>query len=305
MATSLISWQHKYGRHTLPWQQQPSPYHTWLSEIMLQQTQVTTAINYFNKFITLFPTIRSLALAHLDEVMALWAGLGYYSRARNLHQTAKVLIENHNGQMPNTMTELINLPGIGRSTAGAILALGHHQHGIILDGNVKRVLARYFGIYATGTLGQKILWQLSAWVTPHQNCATYTQAIMDLGAMTCTRSNPSCHLCPIAKNCYANRYHYQTVLPIKVKKPKKPIYTKAVILLINQENQSIHLQKRPSPGIWGELWSPPIVSYNQLNDWLQSHQLTLSTRLKPLKHVFTHQIWLLKPILVFATKKNQ
>ena len=204
-AKQLLDWFDQNGRKTLPWQTNKTPYRVWVSEIMLQQTQVATVVPYFIKFLNRFPSVDELAAATEDEVLHLWTGLGYYARARNLHTTAKKVMKVHNGELPATVNELVTLPGIGRSTAGAIAAICHETHAAILDGNVKRVLARHFTIggWPGKTETQKSLWNKAESLTPHDRIADYTQAIMDLGATVCTRSSPDCPACPYFKSCQA------------------------------------------------------------------------------------------------------
>ena len=201
----LLAWFDDYGRKDLPWQHDTTPYHVWLSEIMLQQTQVTTVIDYYKRFISHYDNVQALAAANLDDVLALWTGLGYYARARNLHKAAQIIVEQHQGQLPSTIDELVALPGIGRSTAGAIMALGYQERHAILDGNVKRVLARYAAV--SGWPGKKDieqkLWQLAEQLLPTQHVAPYIQAQMDLGATICTRSKPLCSQCPLIRDCKA------------------------------------------------------------------------------------------------------
>ncbi len=261
----LLSWFDQHGRKDLPWQQDRSAYRVWLSEVMLQQTQVKTVIPYFLKFTKRFPTVRGLASASDDEVMALWAGLGYYARARNLHRCAKDVVKSHNGKFPETVEGLEQLPGIGRSTAGAIVAQAYGERGVILDGNVKRVLARYAAIEGwTGTTAvQKQLWQLAEQLTPVDRLADYTQAIMDLGATLCTRRQPRCGDCPLIDNCQAYEQNLTEELPTR--KPKKTLPCKHTNMLICDYDGQFLLCKRPPVGIWGGLWSLPEVD-RELND---------------------------------------
>ena len=289
----LLNWFDQHGRKDLPWQQQPSPYHVWLSEIMLQQTQVSTVIPYYQKFTERFTDIATLAQAPVDEVLALWTGLGYYARARNLHKAANIMVELHQGQMPATLDELIALPGIGRSTAGAIMALAHHQHFPILDGNVKRVLARHSAI--DGWPGNKKienkLWQIAEQHLPQNRIANYIQAQMDLGATLCTRSKPNCNLCPLNADCQAYLNGNPTDYPTA--KPKKLIPTRHSHWIVAQATTGeILLEQRPSMGIWGGLWSFPELDSAADIDYTCSHQLSVNatniTPLKNIKHVFSH-----------------
>lgn len=311
MTKPLLAWFAQYGRHKLPWQGN-NVYHIWLSEVMLQQTQVNTVIAYFLNFIQHFPTIKDLANANSDSVMRQWAGLGYYARARNLHKTAQIIHNEYQGIFPQDFQQVIDLPGIGQSTAGAILSLGFNQHHAILDGNVKRVLARFHQIQTptnqSNTLKQ--LWQLAQHHTPKNNTAQYTQAIMDLGATLCTRSNPNCPNCPLNKDCLAFRHNLQTQLPIKITKKVKP--TKSVQLLAIICQNKILLQKRPQTGIWGGLWSLPECQTGQIQTTLEQLHLiqsnlndpTIITPLTPFRHTFTHYHLNITPQLISAEKLN-
>ena len=222
LGPALIAWHLRSGRHDLPWQRARSPYRVWVSEIMLQQTQVATAIPYFERFILRFPDIAALAAAPIDEVLHLWTGLGYYARARNLHRAAQQIRDRHGGEFPARFDEVIELPGIGRSTAGAILALSRDERHPILDGNVKRVLARCFGVEGSAAerAVEQRLWALSEAATPADGVATYTQAVMDLGATLCTRRKPACALCPLSEGCSARRSGRQHEIPAP--KPRAP-----------------------------------------------------------------------------------
>ena len=255
-STRLVLWHELHGRKNLPWQRKITPYKVWVSEIMLQQTQVVTATPYFKKFIQEFPTVKSLSKATPDQVLKLWSGLGYYARARNLHKAAKLICSNHEGKIPSSINELVELPGIGRSTAGAILSLGFKKKAPILDGNVKRVLARHFKIegnlQASSTTKQ--LWQISESLLPNDRIDIYTQAIMDLGATVCTKSNPLCSNCPVNQDCSAFKEGLVDTLPLKVKRKSK--LTKKVLWLLPQgPSGEILLEKRKEEGIWGGLWS--------------------------------------------------
>jgi A/G-specific adenine glycosylase len=253
----IISWYGQHGRKTLPWQLNKTPYKVWVSEIMLQQTQVATVIPYFNRFMQRFPDVVALANADIDEVLHLWTGLGYYARARNLHKAAQLIRDNHGGVFPEQFDAVMALPGIGRSTAGAILSLSLGQHHPILDGNVKRVLARHAAI--DGWPGQpkveQALWQLADELSPSTDIAQYNQAMMDMGAGICTRSRPACAQCPVALDCQAQQMGKQQDYPGK--KPKKTIPAKDAWLLVIRDRDNILLQKRPPAGIWGGLWCFP------------------------------------------------
>lgn len=287
----VLQWYHRYGRKTLPWQQVKSSYHVWLSEVMLQQTQVATVIPYFNRFIENFPTVTDLANAPLDNVLHLWTGLGYYARARNLHKAAIAIVEKHQGVFPTTFADVIALPGIGRSTAGAILSLSQQQHFPILDGNVKRVLARCYAV--EGWPGKKDvenrLWDISTAVTPEQQVEFFNQAMMDLGAMVCTRSKPKCELCPLNTNCIAYSCHSWSDYPGK--KPKQRIPEKTAYFLIMQNGNNIWLEQRPPSGIWGGLFAfPQFTTLEELEAELQNRAIEHGglTQLTSFRHTFSH-----------------
>lgn len=300
-STQLLKWYDQQGRKDLPWRAQISPYRTWLSEIMLQQTQVTTVIAYFNRFIERFPKLQDLANASEDEVLHLWSGLGYYSRARNLHQTAKTIMTSYGGHFPAHVADLIKLPGIGRSTAGAISAIAFGQSASILDGNVKRVLTRIHAI--DGWAGDKSvankLWLLAEEHTSNERPGDYAQAIMDLGATLCTRSKPNCIVCPVKNHCQAHKLgketHYPTRKPTKV----LPTKTLAVLIIINSDNK-ILLEKRPAAGIWAGLWSLPECQPDaDVQEWCQNNygcKVQKLATLAPVKHSFSHFHLLISPI---------
>ena len=306
----LLDWYDIHGRKDLPWQHDISPYHVWLSEIMLQQTQVSTVIPYYLRFITQYGDITSLASAKLDDILALWAGLGYYARARNLHKAANILVRQHKAEMPFSIDELIALPGIGRSTAGAIMALAHQQKHPILDGNVKRVLARYTAI--SGWPGKKPveqkLWKIAESLLPEKRITHYTQAQMDLGATICKRNKPLCLQCPLHEDCKAFQLGTPELFPTS--KPKKEIPSRQSHWLIAQSNNGkILLEQRPNNGIWGGLWSFPefdcpinLVSFSQeklkVNPEEIQHQTSIS-------HVFTHFKLDITPYLVHSSDNYQ
>src|SRR5690554_5440876 len=249
---AVLAWYDQHGRKDLPWQQDVTPYRVWGSEIMLQHTQVATVLGYFDRFMAALPTVQALAAAPEDEVLHLWTGLGYYSRARNLHKAAKIVVEQYGGEFPRDVEKLCELPGIGRSTAGAIASLSMGVRAPILDGNVKRVLARYSAetSYPGSSQASKRLWQLSEQLTPHQEVADYTQAMMDLGATLCTRKQPDCARCPVRSGCLAYAHQLQEVLPAPRPRKTLPIKHVTMPLLINQDNDLLLLQ-RPTEGIWG------------------------------------------------------
>lgn len=292
-AERVLTWFDQHGRTHLPWQQDRTAYRVWISEIMLQQTQVATVIPYYQKFMASFPTVQALANASEDEVLAHWAGLGYYSRARNLHKAAKSVISDFKGEMPHSLEAMMQLPGIGRSTAAAILSLSHDQKQAILDGNVKRVLSRYHAV--AGWPGKsavlKQLWELAEQHVPDSRNADYTQVMMDLGATLCTRSQPACEKCPLREDCQAFAAGNPTDYPGK--KPKKTIPTKqAVLLLVTHKKGSILIEKRPPTGIWGGLWSlPQFDDEADARDWLQQ-QFTQTAidfeHYATITHTFSH-----------------
>ncbi|MDO9105361.1 MAG: A/G-specific adenine glycosylase [Methylovulum sp.] len=286
----LLGWFDQHGRKDLPWQQDRSPYRVWLSETMLQQTQVATVIPYFNAFIGRFPTLESLANAAIDDVLHLWSGLGYYARARNLHKAAQLI--NKQGYFPDTLAELIDLPGIGPSTAGAVLSIAFNKSHPILDGNVKRVLTRFQAIpgWPGNSRINKQLWALSAELMPAARAADYTQAIMDLGATLCTRRNPSCTVCPVNTHCKARVSGTVALYPTP--KPAKTLPTKHLFfLLLTDQYGRVLLEKRPPNGIWGGLWSLP--EFDNLDDaghWCQAKNVRILSQnlLKPRRHTFSH-----------------
>lgn len=289
----VLAWFDQHGRKNLPWQNPRTPYHVWVSEIMLQQTQVATVIKYFQRFIKHFPNLSKLAAAELDDVLTLWSGLGYYSRARNLHRTAQIIQQQYRGKFPNDLEKLQNLPGIGRSTAGAIMALSMNKRAPILDGNVKRVLCRFHAAEGLPNDSQFItrLWELAEKYTPQTRVADYTQAMMDLGATVCTRSKPKCHACPLQKNCLAYQQGNPENYPNK--KTTKTIPVRAINLLILQNNKGeIFLEKRPPVGIWGGLWSLPECPVNQdIKQWCEEKYFCKTKSHKTLqsfRHTFSH-----------------
>jgi len=311
----LLKWWHAHGRKDLPWQQDPSIYKTWISEIMLQQTQVITVIPYFVKFVNRFPDLESLARASDDDVMSMWSGLGFYSRARNLHKAAKIMMEDHNSQVPNTFDALIALPGIGRSTAGAILSLSRIEPRAILDGNVKRVLSRFYSVQGDlkASKTQKELWQLAEKCLPHKDYDLYTQAVMDLGATVCTPKKAMCSMCPLSKDCSALEKDTVYLLPNKAlrkKKRRESIY----FMIIKDSSQKVLLQKRQDKGIWGGLWSfPELDTDKSIKEWCDKKvgkSLKSLEYGKKLVHGFSHFDLEINPIFIKINKpikkqKNQ
>jgi A/G-specific adenine glycosylase len=297
---AVLTWFDQHGRHDLPWQQNITPYRVWVSEIMLQQTQVTTVIPYFQRFMQHLPDVQSLASAPLDSVLHLWTGLGYYARARNLHKTAVIIAEELSGQFPDTLEKLCELPGIGRSTAGAILSLSMQQRGVILDGNVKRVLCRYYAIdqWSGTSAAQKQLWQLAEAATPDIHNSAYTQAMMDLGATVCTRSRPGCQICPLMQDCLAFKHRLTDRLPVS--KPRKTLPVKSVYMLMWRDTDGrVLLQQRQSTGIWGGLWSfPECADDSSLQDWLATRMIEKQQTWPVVRHTFSHYHLDITPVLV-------
>jgi A/G-specific adenine glycosylase len=297
-APALLAWHDRHGRHDLPWQQQRSPYRVWVSEVMLQQTQVAAVIPYFERFMQRFPDIISLADAGLDEVLHHWAGLGYYARARNLKRAAERVRDEHGGAFPEDFPRVAALPGIGRSTAGAILALALDQPHPILDGNVRRVLARVHAVAGrTGEAAfEKELWRLATRLTPRERVAQYTQAIMDLGATLCTRRRPRCPECPLAPGCAAHAAGTELSYPA----PRKPMQRRrreAWMLFAQNAEGGVRLVRRASSGVWGGLWSQP--EYDSREAALTALPAIAAPRCgAPLLHVFTHFDLLIHPLWV-------
>lgn len=290
-AARLIDWQRLHGRHDLPWQV-ADPYFVWLSEVMLQQTQVATVIPYFQAFVARFPDVHALAAAPVDEVMAAWSGLGYYSRARNLHRAAGKVVHDWQGRFPPAQTDLMALPGVGRSTAAAIAAFCFGARTAILDGNVKRVLTRWAGI--DGWPGERVtearLWSLAESLLPEQELPAYTQGLMDLGSTVCTRSKPRCDACPLADDCVARHENRQARLPSP--KPRKTLPEKHVVLLLIRHESHILLERRPPTGIWGGLWSLPEAPDTLSVATMCRQRYGLEVEFDPPQddfvHVFTH-----------------
>ncbi|MEE4296277.1 MAG: A/G-specific adenine glycosylase [Wenzhouxiangella sp.] len=281
-ASRLLAWWENNGRHDLPWQQDRSLYRVWVSEIMLQQTQVSTVIDYFNRFMARFPNLKRLAEAPLDDILALWSGLGYYARARNLHASARHCMAHHGGELPSSVSELLALPGIGESTAHAIVAQALNRRAPILDGNVKRVLARHAGIEGwpgrSAVLRQ--LWEEADARTPHNRAADYTQAIMDLGATICTPKQPACMLCPVHQDCIARLEGRTSDLPGKKPKRERPL-RESFFLVLRDDSGRVLLERRPSSGIWGGLWCLPEVQESDRPSGLMEAMSTI-------RHEFTH-----------------
>ena len=287
----VITWYHQHGRKDLPWQLNKTLYRVWVSEIMLQQTQVKTVIPYFERFMETFPTLEALAKAEEDQVLNLWTGLGYYARARNLLKAAKQMMGQH-GRFPNQFDQVLELPGIGRSTAGAVLSLTEDQPIAILDGNVKRVLARHFMV--EGWPGKATvldeLWKHTEAVTPKSGTRHFNQAMMDIGSAICTRTKPKCDLCPVSETCFAKANNVQTKYPAS--KPKKQLPEKTVMMAVFRYKDEVYLERRASTGLWGGLYCfPEYESLEALDSWLSVNNIAFSEEpnvLNMFRHTFSH-----------------
>jgi A/G-specific adenine glycosylase len=304
-AARLLAWFEHDGRKDLPWQRDPTPYRVWVSEIMLQQTQVSTVIPYFEAFTARFPDVASLAAAPMDEVLHLWSGLGYYARARHLQRAAKTIVARHAGRFPEALEDVMALPGIGRSTAGAILALSRGERHPILDGNVKRVLTRQFGVggYPGDPRIEQRLWSLAEACTPPARVADYTQAIMDLGATVCTRTKPACLLCPVAAGCVALREGRQAELPSPRPRSHRPRREAWVVIAVRAGGELL-LERRAPQGIWGGLLGlPEFPTREHALQWtherLAGAQAVESA--EPLRHAFSHFELEMRPLVVRCT----
>jgi A/G-specific adenine glycosylase len=289
---AILNWFKHQGRTNLPWQNPITPYRVWISEIMLQQTQVATVIPYFERFMQSFPCIESLANASVDDVLHHWTGLGYYARARNLHKTAQIIAFEYQQQFPDTVEALSALPGIGRSTAGAIRSIGFKKPAAILDGNVKRVLARFSATagWPGKTAVHNELWEIAEYYSPLKRTEHYTQAMMDLGALVCTRSNPQCDQCPIKPDCKAALRSEQSLFPGK--KPKKAIPVReSIFLMLRSSEGEILLQQNPPAGLWGGLWVLPMIDQlSELDALAEGLQLEVKATkfLTQKRHTFSH-----------------
>jgi len=302
LAARLIAWQRRHGRRGLPWQGSREPYRVWLAEVMLQQTQAATAAGYYERFVRRFPDLATLARAELDEVLALWSGLGYYARARNLHACARTVARTHGGVFPARAAELARLPGIGRSTAAAIAAFCFGERAAILDGNVRRVLARHFGIegFAGEAAVERRLWVLAESLLPARaaDMGPYTQAIMDLGATLCTRSAPRCAQCPLAASCVARRAGRTAELPAP--RPPRPAAHRRAHWLLAVGDDCVLLERRPPVGLWGGLLAPPSFASRRALA-LAAQTLAAAAPLRrwpPRRHAFTHFTLEFTPYLV-------
>ena len=280
-ARTIIAWQRSDGRHALPWQGTRDPYRIWLSEVMLQQTQVATVIPYYRRFLARFPDVAALARASEDEVLRLWSGLGYYARGRNLHRAAKLIAANG---FPGSAEKIEQLPGVGRSTAAAIAVFAFGERAAILDGNVRRVLSRFYG-------STEHLWQKAEALLPARDVEAYTQGLMDLGATLCTRARPACGRCPVAKRCEAHRHGWQERLPAK--RPRAPLPRRSATWLVQRSRGRVLVVRRPSPGIWGGLWCFP-----------EGKRRATDRPLAPIEHGFTHFRLTIQPVLREA-KENK
>ncbi len=304
LTDNILFWFHEHGRHDLPWQQNKTPYRVWISEIMLQQTQVATVIPYYKRFMHCFPDVEALAKSGEDAVLHLWTGLGYYARARNLHRAAKIIQRQYNGKFPDTLEALLELPGIGLSTAGSIIASAYNKRAVILDGNVKRVLCRYHCVEGSPeqTATSKKLWSLADQHTPDENCADYNQAIMDLGASLCSRSKPACGLCPLGGECEAKLRNLTSEFPQKKKKKAIPVKSTTMLVLQSPDASRVLLEKRPPTGIWGGLWSlPEIPSGDSPQSFLMVNGMKQSgtpESWQPVRHTFSHFHLDITPMLI-------
>jgi A/G-specific adenine glycosylase len=292
-SSRLLQWFDTHGRHDLPWQHNPTSYRVWVSEIMLQQTQVVTVIPYYARFMACFDSINTLAESSLDELMQHWAGLGYYARGRNLHKAAQIIVEQYQGHFPEDIDSVNALPGIGRSTAGAILALSKNQRHAILDGNVKRCLCRFHGVEGYPGLKkvEQKLWKLAEENTPSRRVADYTQAIMDMGATLCTRSKPDCAACPQRHQCYALKHNTISSLPFPKPRKVRPGKHRYMLALVD-DAQRVALFRRPLTGIWGGLYSlPEFETQKACKEQLARYQINVSNKLHAaddIHHAFSH-----------------
>jgi A/G-specific adenine glycosylase len=303
LSSRLLAWFDAHGRHDLPWQRDRTPYSVWVSEIMLQQTQVGTVIPFYERFMQRFPTVAALAAAPLDDVLSHWAGLGYYARARNLWRAARIVAAEHGGELPAAFDELHALPGIGRSTAGAILAQAHNLRWPILDGNVKRVLARYHAVpgWPGSPAVANDLWRHAEAHTPHERVADYTQAIMDLGATLCARARPACTVCPLASDCAAARSGTQALYPAPRPKRERP-QRHVAVLVVRAPDGRVLLERRPVRGIWGGLYSlPELPAEDSPRGWcarMLGAAVAAERPLVTIEHSFTHFDLDLAPSLI-------
>jgi A/G-specific adenine glycosylase len=302
----LAEWQRKHGRNDLPWQPTRDPYLVWLSEIMLQQTQVATVIPYFERLRARFPDIASLAAADEDDVLALWAGLGYYSRARNLHRAARLVMTEHGGRFPDTRDVIESLPGVGRSTAAAVAAFAFGRREAILDGNVKRVLARHFAVsgFPGNRAVERELWALAESLLPARAIGRYTQALMDLGATLCTTRAPACERCPVRSTCAARARGTPEAFPAP--RPRRALPHRRTAMLVLVAGGDVLLEKRPPSGIWGGLWCfPEAPSSEDAVQLAARHrcEVRMTTPLPTVSHGFTHFTLDIEPVVAHARKR--
>ena len=302
-ADRVLAWWRSHGRKDLPWQRRPTPYRVWISEVMLQQTQVATVAPYFRRFVARFPGVRALAGAPIDDVLAHWSGLGYYARARNLHRAAGLVVARHRGRFPRSLEALTALPGIGRSTAGAILSLACGQRAAILDGNVKRVICRHAGVagWPGENAVQRELWAIAEARLPEADFAAYTQAIMDLGATICTMREPACGACPVNEDCHAHARGLTDALPAA--RPRRALPQRSVVFVLARDRDCrVLLQRRPPAGVWGGLWGPPeCATPDEVPGRLARLGLSATgpaRTLAPVQHTFSHFRLHITPIVV-------
>jgi A/G-specific adenine glycosylase len=295
-ASRVIVWQRRHGRHDLPWQGTRDPYRIWLSEVMLQQTQVATVLDYYPRFLARFPDVASLAAATEDDVLALWSGLGYYSRARNLHRCAQAVMAGHGGRFPTSARALAELPGIGRSTAAAIAAFAFGERAAILDGNVKRVLTRAlgFGDDLAVAAHERALWAQAEALLPTDGIEAYTQGLMDIGATLCSARSPRCDACPVADDCAARIEGRPQRYPVKTRRTRRG--QRASVLLWLAHGERLWLSRRPSPGVWAGLWSLPLFDTSEALQPLLSRWPGRTEALAPIDHALTHFDWHLQPL---------
>jgi A/G-specific adenine glycosylase len=297
LSGAVIQWQREHGRHGLPWQGTRDPYRVWLSEVMLQQTQVSTVLEYYPRFLARFPDVRALAAAPQDDVLALWSGLGYYSRARNLHRCAQVVVAEHGGQFPPSSAGLAALPGIGRSTAAAIAAFCFGERAAILDGNVKRVLTRALGFAGdlSSSAEEKRLWAEAEALLPARDVDVYTQGLMDLGATVCSTRRPACLLCPLAAMCVAHAAGTPERFPVKTKRLKRGRRQHALLWL--RQGPRLLLVQRPQQGVWAGLWSLPEFESAAALETFTAGWPGQGEWLPAIEHALTHFDWTLQPLV--------
>ena len=307
-ASRVVRWQKRAGRNDLPWQGTADPYAIWVSEIMLQQTQVATVVPFYERFMARFPDVAALAAAPLDEVMRLWSGLGYYTRARNLHRAALRIVAEHGGVFPRSLAEIERLPGVGRSTAAAIAGFAFGARAAILDGNVKRLLARHFLVegFPGDRVVERELWDLAESLLPARDAATYIQGLMDLGAMICTTRNPACPRCPVRATCGAHGANRVDALPAP--RPRRRVPSRSTVMAVLRNGGDVLLEKRPPSGVWGGLWSLPEVATEAVLPGIVAKRFGMDVkrteRLAPMRHAFTHFTLEIQPVLIDVEMKT-